>query len=412
MKHRKLLLWLAVSVIAVAVLVWVMVPSPLPVETGLVTRAHFEQTVDEIAKTRIRDHYLITSPLGGELDRILLREGDAVTAGMVVAHLHPVLPALLDVRTELELRGRVESARAMKERADARVSQAEVGLAQAMLDVERSRKLAESKLVPVAKLEADELALQLSQRELETARADAHVAAHDIEVAVAALARAKEGARGQRDGDWLLRAPIDGRTLRVQQKSGGTVVAGAPLIELGDPSNLEVLIELLTTEAAQVRTGAPVRLDNWGGPPLIGRVRRIEPWGFTKISALGVEEQRVNVLVDIMMPYAQWSALGEGYRLDAHIRVYERADALTVPVGALFRTGEQWMVFVVTPEGRARRTAIKIGRRTDVSAEVLAGLNERQQVIVYPGDTVRDQTRVAPVAALTAQASSNQSNQR
>ncbi len=409
MKHRKLLLWVLVTGIAAALVAWALVPRPLAVETALVARAHFEQTVDEIAKTRIRDHYLISSPLGGELDRIVLREGDPVTAGMVVAHLHPVLPALLDARTELELRGRVEAARAAKERADARVSQAEVGLAQAVADVERSRTLAESKLVPVAKLESDELALQMSRRELDTAHADSHVASHDVDIAVAALARAKEAGRGKNDPDWLLRAPIDGRTLRVHQKSGATVAAGAPLIEIGDPKNLEVLIELLTTEAAQVRPGASVRLDNWGGPPLIGRVRTIEPWGFTKISALGVEEQRVNVLVDIVMPYSDWSALGEGYRLDSHIRVYERADALTVPVGALFRAGTQWMVFVVTSQGRARKTAITIGRRTDVAAEVLGGLKDGEEVIVYPSDAVTDGSRVAPVTPVTSPPSPNRS---
>lgn len=395
MKHRKLLLWAAITVLAAVFLAWALIPSPVRVETARARRTSFEQTVDEQAKTRIRDHYLVSSPLSGEVDRIVLREGDDVSAGEVVAHLHPVLPTLLDTRTELELRGRVEAARAAKERADARVAKAEVALAQANLDVDRSRKLAESKLIAAAKLEADVLAQQMSVRELESARADVHVASHDIDVAVAALARAREGGRGQADSDWPLRAPIAGRVLRVHQKSEGSVVAGTALVELGDPRNLEVVIELLTTEAPQVAPGAHVRLDNWGGGPLSGRVRSIEPWGFTKISALGVEEQRVNVLIDLTGPYSQWSRLGEGYRLDAHIRVYQRDDALTVPVGALFRSGSQWAVYTVTPGGRARRTPVTIGHRTEELAEVIGGLQEGQEIVVYPGDAVSDQVRVA-----------------
>jgi HlyD family secretion protein len=394
-KRQKLVLLLVGTALALALLAWALVPRPVPVETALAVRAPFEQTVDEQARTRIRDHYLVSSPLGGELDRIMLREGDEVAAGAVVARLHPVLPALLDSRTELELRGRVEAARAAKERADARVAQAQVGVAQAKLDVERTRKLAESKLIAIAKLEADELAFQMSTRELETARADAHVASHDIDIAVAALTRAREAGHGQGGSDWLLRAPIAGRVLRVHQKSSGTVAAGTPLIEVGDPANLEVVIQLLTTEAPQVTPGAYVRLDNWGIPrALSGRIRCIEPWGFTKVSALGVEEQRVNVVVDIATPYPQWSGLGEGYRLDAHIRVYERNDALTVPTGALFRSGAQWQVYTVPSTGRAHRTAITIGRRTEVSTEVLAGLKEGEEVVVYPSDAVVDQTRV------------------
>jgi HlyD family secretion protein len=398
MKHRKLVLWSGVAALAVGLLAWVLVPSPVLVETMLVSRGPFEQTVDEQAKTRIRDHYLVSSPLGGEIDRILLREGDNVAAGAVIARLHPVLPALLDTRTELELRRRVEAARAAKERADARVAQAQIALAQANLDVERSRKLAESKIIAVAKLESDELASQMSARELETARADEHVASHDIDIAVAALARAREAGRGQSGSDWPLRAPIAGRVLRVQQKSSGTVAAGAPLIEFGDPANLEVVVELLTTEAPQVTPGAYVRLDNWGGPPLSGRVRCIEPWGFTKISALGVEEQRVNVLIDIVMPYSRWTTLGEGYRLEAHIRVYQRNDALIAPTGALFRSGAQWQVYTVTQTGRAAKTAVTIGRRTEASVEILSGLKEDQRVIVYPSDAIADGTRVAATA--------------
>ena len=399
MNRRNLLIVAILVCLAGALLTWSLIPRAVSVEMAPVSRGPFVQTVDELAKTRIRDHFLVSSPLAGELERIALREGDDVIAGTVIASLHPALPALLDARTELELRRRVEAARATKERADARVKQAEVALELSRREVERSRKLAESKTVAQAKLESDELTFEMSGRELDSARADAHVAQHDIEVAAAALARARETGSTAREAEWLLRAPIAGRVLRVQQKSGGTVGVGTPLVEFGDPGNLEVLIELLTTEAPKVAPGAAVRLDEWGGPaPLAGRVRRIEPWGFTKISALGVEEQRVNVLVDIVTDRREWSALGEGYRLDAHIRVYERADTLQIPSGALFRSGAQWMVFSVTANGRARRTMVTVGHRNESFTEILVGLKAGDRVVLYPSDAVREGVRLAAIS--------------
>lgn len=391
--------WILAGILAglVGFLVWVLMPSPVMVEIGTVTRGPLEETVDEQAKTRIHDHYVLSAPLTGELDRITLKEGDQIAAGETVARLHPVVPALLDSRTELELRRRVDAARAAQERAAARLAQGQVALEQARVEVERSRKLAESKLIAVAKLESDELTYQMAQRELDTASADVHVARHDVDVAVAAVSRAHEGART--DADWLLKAPIAGRVLRVQQKSAGTVSVGAPLIEFGDLADLEVVIEQLTNEATRVRPGAPVRFDNWGDSrPLLGRVRRIEPWGFTKISALGVEEQRVNILVDLVSPHEQWASLGEGYRLDAHIEVYRNDNALRLPTGALFRVGDQWTVYTVDNRDRALRVPVRIDHRGPVFTELLSGLAEGARVILYPGDTIRDGVRVASAA--------------
>jgi len=393
---RRSLLWTGAALVIAALLVtWALIPSPLAVDVATVQRGPFEQTVNEQAKTRIRDHYTVSAPLNGEVERSTLREGDDVAAGTVLARLRPVLPVLLDSRTELELRRRVEAARAAKEAADARVARSGIAVVQARRDAERSRQLAPSHLVAAAKLEADELTLAMATQELESAKADAHVAQHDIDIAVAALARAREPGRGS-GSLWPVVAPIAGRVLRVQQKSAGTVSVGTPLLELGDPGNLEVLIELLTTEAPPVLAGASVRLINWGSPtPLLGRVRRIEPWGFTKISALGVEEQRVNVLVDIVSPRKDWESLGEGYRMDAQIQVYRAEKALTVPTGALFRAGERWFVYLVTSERRARQVPVEICHRNDLDAEVLAGLKEDDRVVVYPSDALRDKARVA-----------------
>ncbi|MGB8693084.1 MAG: HlyD family efflux transporter periplasmic adaptor subunit [Steroidobacteraceae bacterium] len=395
MRNRKVYWIVAATLFAAALVGWAFIPAPLAVEVATVQRGLFEQTVDELARTRIRDHYAVSAPLNGEVERITLREGDDVAAGTAIARLRPALPALLDTRTELELRRRVEAARAAKEAADARLARSGVALVQARREAERSRQLAQSQMVAAAKVESDELALAMANQELESARADAHVAQHEIDISVAALARARDGGRGG-GTEWSLTAPIAGRVLRVQQKSGGTVGVGTPLIEFGDPANLEVLIELLTTEAPRVVPGAAVRLSNWGGvAPLSGRVRRVEPWGFTKISALGVEEQRVNVLVDIVSPRKDWASLGEGYRLDAQIQVYRKEQALSVPTGALFRVGERWYVYVVTPERRARQVALSIGQRNDRSVEVLAGVDAGDRVVVYPSDAIRDGVRVA-----------------
>jgi HlyD family secretion protein len=398
--NRRQSLWIGIAVLIVgALLAWAFVQAPIAVEAATVQRGPFEQTVDEQAKTRIRDHYAVSAPLNGELERIVLREGDDVASGALIARLHPALPALLDNRTELELRHRVEAARAAKEVADARVARSAIAVAQARSDAERSRQLAPSHLVAAAKLEADELTFAMSTQELESARADAHVALHDIDIAVAALARAREPGVGSASV-WPVLAPIAGRVLRVQQKSAGTVSVGTPLLELGELGNLEVLVELLTTEAPPVVAGAPVRLMNWGGPaPLLGRVRRIEPWGFTKISALGVEEQRVNVLVDLVSPRKDWGSLGEGYRLDARIQVYRADNALKVSTGALFRVGEQWSVYLISPEHRARRVPVRLGHRNDRDAEMLAGLKEGDRVVVYPSDALRDGARVSEHAA-------------
>jgi HlyD family secretion protein len=394
MDKRSIVGWSLAGIAGAALVAWALAPSPVQVELGVVASGPFEETVDELARTRIRDHYTLTAPLSGQVDRIALREGDEVTARMPLAVLHPALPALLDSRTEQELRQRLEVARAGLEAAEARVARSAVAVTQARRELERSRKLAENQLVAAAKLEGDELALAMAGQEQQAAQAEAHVARHDIDLASAALSRAR-GADPARAGAWSLVAPIAGRVLRVQQKSAGAVVVGTPLLELGDPANLEVLIELLTTEAPRVAVGAPVLLEDWGGPaPLAGRVRRVEPLGFTKVSALGVEEQRVNVLVDLVSPRSEWQSLGEGYRLSARITSYRAASALAIPGGALFRAGERWYVYRVGPDRRAHQVPVVPAHRNGHSAEILDGLAAGDRVIVYPGDTLREGVRV------------------
>jgi len=397
MKTRNKVAWLAIAVLAGAALVWALRPSPVDVEIVAITRGPFDKTVDEQAKTRVRNHYVISTPLAGTVERITLLEGDSVKPGETIAVLHPTEPPLLDARTRSELEGRLAAAHAAREHADAGVAKAQTELAQARADLERTTKLAAQKLVPAAKVETDTLMVSLKEKELEAARAGVHVADHDIDVARAALSRASGGATT--GTAWLVRSPVEGRLVRVMQVSEATLGVGVPLVEIADAADLEVVVEVLTADAAQVKPGARVDLTNWGGAgALEGRVRRIEPLAFTKISALGVEEQRVNVIVDILTPPSERQSLGEGYRVDARISTYHNDNVLRVPTGALFRSGDRWSVYRVASNGRARLTPVEIGQRNSADAELLKGPAEGDRVVVYPSDAIKDGTRIVQSA--------------
>jgi HlyD family secretion protein len=395
MKTRSKLTWIAVVTALVIVFAWALRPSPVPVEIVPITRGAFDKAVEEQAKTRVRNHYVISTPLAGTIERITLLEGDAVKPGETIAVLHPTEPTLLDVRTRSELEGRLQAARAAKEQTEVGVASAQAELAQARADLERTKKLAADKLVAPAKVESDTLLVALKEKELEAARASVHVAEHDVDVARAALSRAAgNGAEGTA---WYIRSPVQGQLVRVMQVSAATLGVGFPLVEIADTADLEVLVEVLTSDAAQIKPGARVELTNWGGSQALeGRVRRIEPLAFTKISALGVEEQRVNVIVDILTPPSERPGLGEGYRVDARISIYHQDNVLRVPTGALFRSDDHWSVYAVTADGRARLTAVEIGQRSATDAELLKGLAAGDQVVVYPSDAVKDGSRVAP----------------
>ena len=391
---KKKLLWIGLAVLAALALAWVLRPAPVLAETALITRGPFDRTVDEQAKTRVRDHYVVSTPLAGRIERIALVEGDVVRSGETLAVLHPVEPSLIDARTRGELENRVEAAKALKERAQANVIAAEVALTQARTDFERSTKLAAQHLVPAAQLDADRLLVELKIQELEAARAGVNAAGHEIDIAKAALSRAS--GRDLGGAAWFIRAPVEGRIVRILQTSEATLDVGTPLVEIADSRNLEVVAEVLTTEAAELRPGARVELTNWGGPfgPR-GAFEAHRTAAFTKISALGVEEQRVNVLIDIVSPPSQRPALGEGYRVDVRVAAFHSDSVLRVPTGALFKSGDRWSVYRVSADGRARRTDVEIGQRNATDAELLRGLAQNDRVVVYPSDAIEDGTRIA-----------------
>jgi HlyD family secretion protein len=385
-----------VGLLAVLALVVVsFLPQPVPVDVAPVTQGRFEQTVDEDGKTRVRERYVVSAPLAGRVLRIQLKEGDAIDRGALLAVMVPAAPALLDVRTEQELRERLAAAEDESRRTKAVVQRAKAALKQARIDLDRSRELARERLVPPAQLELDELDVTLRRKDVEAAEFEDRVAGHQVEVARAALLQVRKGIDPGTAPDRLeIRSPVPGRVLRVVQESEAVVALGTPLLEIADPSDLEVVVDVLTTDAVQIKPGMTARIERYGaGEPLAGRVRLIEPSGFTKISALGVEEQRVNVVIDPVSQSEHWRALGDGYRVEARIIVHEEPDAVKVPAGAVFREGEQSTVFVLDG-ARARKRAVEIGHRNGIEATIATGLEVGDLVVVYPSDAVTDGVRV------------------
>lgn len=396
--HRKF--WISAGVGAVALVatfVWAFRPQPVLVEVAPVRQGLFEQTVDEDGKTRVRDRYVVSAPVVGRLARVGVKPGDAVRAGDTVAVLSPSAPAMVDARTARELAERIGAAEAGLARARANVARAEAALDQAQVDVARQQRLQQEGFVATAALDQALLAARVQARELEAARFAQTGSAHDVAQARAALMRAREAAGIARPGtDWPIAAPVSGSVLRVLQESEVVVAVGTPLLELGDPQQLEIVVDVLSADGRRIPAGARVELDAGGEPRLAGRVRRVEPAAFTKVSALGVEEQRVNVIVDIVTPPAQWRGLGDQYRVDARIVVLERPQAVIAPVAALFRDGDQWAVYVAS-DGHARKRRVAVGGRTSSDAWIASGLAAGERVIVYPGDSVADGKRLKAV---------------
>lgn len=392
--------WVGVAAIAVlATLAWAFAPRPLAVETATASMGPFERSIEENGRTRVRDRYLVSAPLSGELARIDLREGDAVTPATVLANLTPALAPMLDARTRAQLALQVETAEATLARAEAQVARAGTALAQARATLARDQGLARDRYIAASQLEASRLSMRAAQEDLRAAREDHHAAGHVLD-----QARAAQAAVLRDDASpFPLRAPSAGQVLRVLRTSAGTVGLGTPLLEIGDTARMEVVAELLTNDALQVTHGMPVRIERWGGPAALqGHVRRIEPAAFTKVSALGVEEQRVNVLIDLDSPHAQWQALGDGYRVGVRIVVVARPAVLQVPASAVFPAagaaadGDARMAVFVVEGGRARLRPVTLVDRTGEQAWIARGLRAGEQVILYPGDAVADGVRVQP----------------
>jgi HlyD family secretion protein len=391
---RKRIVVAAIVVVVLAGLAFILRSKPVPVETVRAQRGVLQVTVDEEGETRVRERFLVAAPVSGRLQRITLDPGDVVQRGVVVARMNP-LP--LDPRSLIGAQARLEAAEAAKREADAGVERARAGAEQAERDASRAATLAEQGTIATEQRERAEVEATARQKGLEAAEFAARAAAYNVDAARAALlapGRTSTVSVCAEESEACidLHAPIGGSVLRVFEESERVVAVGAPLVEIGDPKELEVVIDLLSTDAVNVAPGDPILFEDWGGgETLHGRVRLVEPSGFTKISALGVEEQRVNVIADFVdVP----ERLGDAFRLEARIVTWEGSDVLSVPSSALFRRNGQWAVFTVDEGSRARVTGVEVGRANSFEVEIHDGLQQGAVVIVHPSDLIEEGTRV------------------
>ncbi|MBK6599980.1 MAG: HlyD family efflux transporter periplasmic adaptor subunit [Betaproteobacteria bacterium] len=392
---------IGITLLALAVaggLVYGFLPRAVPVELVPVARGPLSVTVEEEGKTRVRERYVVSAPMTGYVRRIDLRVGDAVKAGQVVAAIEPSRAVALDPRSRAQATAQVKAAdaavAAARESARAAAAQAEL----ARQELERSEALRKSNFIAEQALDRARTEVARSQAARLAAEHAANVARFELDVARAALARTA-GLQAGGPGETIdVRAPVDAQVLKLARESEGAVQAGQSLLEIGNPETLEVEVEVLSTQAVKIAPGSRVLFDRWGGDTLLqGAVRIVEPTGFTKVSALGVEEQRVRVIVDFTSNRDQWRRLGDGYRVEARFVIWEGADVLQIPAGALFRDRDGWAVYAVEA-GRARMKAVQIGQRAGLVAEVKAGLAVSESIVNHPDDKIRDGVKVKPRA--------------
>lgn len=410
--RRAGVLWVRRIVLAMAVLagagaiVYAWLPKPVVVETAVVARGPLEVTIEEEGKTRVRERFVVSAPISGNLWRIERVVGEVVRRGEVLAKISPPDPGLLDPRSRDEARARLAAALAQERAAGTAIVRAAASAEDAVRTRERARKLALRGATPTTEVERTELAEKVARAELEAARERKLAAAAEVRAARAVLGgpyparvadasgpdpgAARPKRRGDGGGQATVAAPASGRILRLARDSAGPVMQGAPLLEVGELGAMEIVIDVLSSDAALVAAGMPVEIAGWGGPPLTGTVSRVEPAAFTRVSALGVEEQRVNVIVDLPDPP---SSLGDGFRVEGKIILW-RGQALTVPANAVFRNDEQWAVYTAAG-GRAHLVRVELGKRGRLSVEVTSGLSAGHVVILHPGDQVGEGARVA-----------------
>jgi HlyD family secretion protein len=386
---KRLLFWVPPVLALALALAWLFRPAAVPVDLVAVGRGPLMVSVSDEGETRVRDMYVVSAPVPGRMRRIELEAGDSVVADRtVVAQIEPSDPAFLDVRSAAEARATADAASAGRTYAEAQVRRAQAELEFAQSELKRIRALAKSHTVSQNDLDSAERRAKTADAALAEAQAALRVRQSEYQVARARLMTpaSRRGASGCDCVD--VYSPVSGEVLRVVTESEGVVQSGTPLIEVGNPVKLEIVVDLLSADAVRVQPGQRAIIEAWGGPrPLEGEVRRVEPFGFTKVSALGIEEQRVNVVIDIKEPREQWQRLGHGYRVEPRIVLWEGRDVLKVPLSALFREGSQWAVFV-EKGGRAELRPVEIGHENGLEAEVTKGLEPGELIVLHPGDRV------------------------
>ncbi len=395
--QKRLILWLVlVSAIAVG-LVFAFMPRPLPVDLTIVEETSMTVTADAEGKTRVHDVFLLSAPVGGYMRRIDLHAGDPVVANeTVLARIEPADSAFLDPRSESQARAMVNAARAARELATAEVQRAQAELVYAQSEHQRARRLFIDRTFTQHEVDATERAYKSAVAVLATAKAALQVKTFQLEQAQATLLSPSGRLQSTSDCACIeVFAPVSGTVLRVHNPSARVVATAEPLLEIGDPRDLEIVSDYLSTDAVNIASGQSVFISNWGQEnDLLGLVRRVEPFGFTKVSALGIEEQRVNVVVDLVSSQDDWATLGHGYQVDTRIVLWHSDNVLTVPLTALFRRDKEWVLFV-SDDGRARLTQVEVGHTNGRVAEILSGIEPGAQVVLHPSDRITEGARIA-----------------
>ena len=384
LRHKTLI---AVVIAVAAIVAMAMWPEAIEVDLTQVTRGPMQVTLDEDGETRVRDRFVVSAPVAGRLLRVELEPGDAVVKGKtIVARLAPAAAPLLDPRTRSELDAGVAASKAAVGQAQAERDRAATALTRARTTLGRQRELNKAGAISADDLEAADTAVRVAEEASRAADFTFTRSQHELELARARLTGPVLGGRSTVD----VVAPVSGVILKRLRESETVVPTSDPILELGDPSKLEIVADFLSTDAVQIRTGATVLIEQWGGgETLNGRVRRVEPSGFMKVSALGVEEQRVNVLIDFVDPPSAIKALGDAYRVEVRVVTWQEDSVVKVPVGALFRRGDGWAVFLVD-QNVVKLQPVKLGQRNDTEGEILEGLSEGQTLVLHPPDTLQD----------------------
>ena len=394
---KRILVWAPFIAVLIAAVTWLLRPQPVAVDLGIVESGPLQVTVSDEGETRVRDMFVVSAPVPGLMRRVELEVGDTVAGNKtVIARIEPTNPTLLDQRATLEAQAAVDAAAAASSYAEAQIRRAQAEADFATVDLERISTLAERHTVSRSDLDAAARRSRTANAALQEAQAALRMRESELRQAQARLASPARSRLQQKDCECVrVFSPVSGTIMRVVNESEGVVQSGAPIVEIGDPRKLEVQVDLLSEDAVRVEPGQRVVVDAWGGSaPLAGVVRRVEPFGHTKVSALGIEEQRVNVIIYLTEPYERWARLGHGYRVEPRIVLWESGRVLRVPLSALFREGQRWAVFVERG-GRAVLTFVDLGQQNSTYAQVVAGLVGGERIVLHPNDRVASGVRIA-----------------
>lgn len=396
MRIKRWILILVIGFLIVSAILYGFLPKPVPVDLAKVSRGLLRVTIEEEGETRVKERFVVSAPVAGFMRRIKFDVGDPLKKGQIVGELEPLRSDVLDPRSRAEAEANVSAAESSLNAAEEHSRAAEADAEYAKRKLQRIKKLFVEGVIPKDQFEQAEAEAQRTEANRLSAEASVKVARSELEKARSKLRYSAAEISPHSGKNVLIRSPVSGRVLKIHRESEGVVASGEALIDIGDPENIEVKIEVLSADAVRIKAGMPVLFERWGGESILsGRVRIVEPAGFTKVSSLGVEEQRVLVIAEITGSSEKVERLGDGYRVEARFIIWEEKNVLQVPASALFRKGKNWAVFVVKNE-KARQREVAIGHRTGLTAEVVSGLTEGEEVIAYPDDSIKEGIRVRP----------------